>query len=504
MQLLAVHRDLVRLPEAVARIVDVVDDGQRAAADVAERKTEVLREASDLVLEADVEADVVRLPVPVVVDPDRVRDARVEAVVVRPRARLLAGIDVHDQHDPVGLPGLVAAEHEEVADVRCGIERDQRRLPVAGRVRAVRRGAAGEQGGDRGHGAEHQREREAMSPDRHAVPPLWCGRALFAALAATVRAQDSRAAGRRAPSGRRTPGRARAPCAPTRARRPGSRRSARSRRGGRRRARRGCRAGASAPTRAAPRRSGRCGRAPTRARRRRESTAAPRGRRARGRRASPLRSGGRRRRRPTRHRCGRRSPSRIRSIARTVATCSRAARAVARAVVEVGEQADELRQRHGFGSAHGRSGSRCGGRRAPPRRARAARTRRRIRAGEPRRRGGAARRGRIPPARSASFASSTFAQAAGSRWPGCRVRRELHRLPRASEVADQLARVRDTRIRGDARPERDHPLEGAERLLVAAELDQRVADDAVAAARSRARGAARGGRGRARSGSRGG
>ena len=79
-----VHRDLVRLTEAIARIVDVVDDRQRpAAAHVAERKPEILREAADLVLEANVETNVVGGAVAVVVDPERVGHARIEGVVVR-------------------------------------------------------------------------------------------------------------------------------------------------------------------------------------------------------------------------------------------------------------------------------------------------------------------------------------------------------------------------------------------------------------------------------------
>src|SRR5262249_57430552 len=57
--------------------------------------------------------------------------------------------------------------------------------------------------------------------------------------------------------------------------------------------------------------------------------------------------------------------------------------------------------------------------------------------------------------------------------------REAHRACRAGDVAQQLARIRDTRVRADARPERNHRVEGRERLLVAAELDERVADHAV-------------------------
>ena len=54
-------------------------------------------------------------------------------------------------------------------------------------------------------------------------------------------------------------------------------------------------------------------------------------------------------------------------------------------------------------------------------------------------------------------------------------------------VAEQLARVRDARVRGEARLQPRHRVERAERGVVAAELDERVADDAVAAAPSSAR-----------------
>ena len=60
----------------------------------------------------------------------------------------------------------------------------------------------------------------------------------------------------------------------------------------------------------------------------------------------------------------------------------------------------------------------------------------------------------------------------------CR-RRELHRARRAGCVAEQLARVRDARVRRDARLERCHPIERGERLRVVTELDLGVADDAV-------------------------
>ena len=59
------------------------------------------------------------------------------------------------------------------------------------------------------------------------------------------------------------------------------------------------------------------------------------------------------------------------------------------------------------------------------------------------------------------------------------VERELHRLDRAGDVAAQLAGVGDTGVRGGVRLQRGHAVEGRERRAVAAELEQRVADDAV-------------------------
>ena len=61
-----------------------------------------------------------------------------------------------------------------------------------------------------------------------------------------------------------------------------------------------------------------------------------------------------------------------------------------------------------------------------------------------------------------------------------RVHREAHRRDGSGEVAAQLARVRDPRVGGEAGPEARQPVEGRERLAVAAELDERIADDAVA------------------------
>ena len=62
----------------------------------------------------------------------------------------------------------------------------------------------------------------------------------------------------------------------------------------------------------------------------------------------------------------------------------------------------------------------------------------------------------------------------------CRgVEREPHGREGTDRIAGQLARVRDACVRGETGAKRDHPLEGGERLVVATELDERVADDAV-------------------------
>ena len=55
----------------------------------------------------------------------------------------------------------------------------------------------------------------------------------------------------------------------------------------------------------------------------------------------------------------------------------------------------------------------------------------------------------------------------------------MHRRGGARPVADQLARVRDAGVGGEARLHGRHPVERREGLAIAAELDQRVADDAV-------------------------
>ena len=66
------------------------------------------------------------------------------------------------------------------------------------------------------------------------------------------------------------------------------------------------------------------------------------------------------------------------------------------------------------------------------------------------------------------------------RLPGRGVDRVLHRARRTRHVAEELARVRHARVGADTGLERNHVVERRERAAVAAELDLRVADDAVA------------------------
>src|SRR5207245_11785343 len=62
---------------------------------------------------------------------------------------------------------------------------------------------------------------------------------------------------------------------------------------------------------------------------------------------------------------------------------------------------------------------------------------------------------------------------------GGRRRGERHCPCRGSNVTEELARVGDASIGGEARLERRHPVERAERGRIAAELELGVADDAV-------------------------
>ena len=62
---------------------------------------------------------------------------------------------------------------------------------------------------------------------------------------------------------------------------------------------------------------------------------------------------------------------------------------------------------------------------------------------------------------------------------------EAHGVRRTPNVAHQLPRIRHTRVGRQARLHGDHLVERRERLVIATELDERVADHAVAASRGR-------------------
>ena len=111
-----------------------------AAAEIGDEEAQLVDQPADLAPELEFELDVVGLAVPVVVDVEGIADVGIESEVVRARARLAAWKNVHDQDDPVILAGFVAAEHEEVGDVGGRVERDERRLAVAGRQRGRRNG----------------------------------------------------------------------------------------------------------------------------------------------------------------------------------------------------------------------------------------------------------------------------------------------------------------------------------------------------------------------------
>ena len=102
--------------------------------------------------------------------------------------------------------------------------------------------------------------------------------------------------------------------------------------------------------------------------------------------------------------------------------------------------------------------------------------------------GGAAQRGiREPPA--ASRAGRPVELAELDARPGGRPRADPRAASTARRIAaiascgraEQLARVRDARVGSKARPELRHRVEGAECCVVAAELDEGVADHAVRA-----------------------
>src|SRR5439155_23789931 len=104
-----------------------------AATHVGDEEIELVDQAADLRPEPELEADVLGLAVPVVVDMEGIQDVRIEGEVVGAGGRLPAWEDVHDQDDVVLPCGLVAAEEEEVGDVGRGVQGDAWRLPVARR-----------------------------------------------------------------------------------------------------------------------------------------------------------------------------------------------------------------------------------------------------------------------------------------------------------------------------------------------------------------------------------
>ena len=61
------------------------------------------------------------------------------------------------------------------------------------------------------------------------------------------------------------------------------------------------------------------------------------------------------------------------------------------------------------------------------------------------------------------------------------IERQLHRLDGGTRTAAQLTGVSDAGVAGERGLDRDHAVEGPEGLVVAAELEERVADEAVAA-----------------------
>ena len=141
------------LAQAEAFRARPVERGDRwqtvGAADVAEEEVELVDDAAYLGRELDLDGDVVRDAVHVVVDVERIAHVRVEQEVVGSGARLLAGDHVHDEHHLVRVARLVAAEHEEIRDIRGRVERDERGFAVARGVGRLRRAR-----GDRERGGE--------------------------------------------------------------------------------------------------------------------------------------------------------------------------------------------------------------------------------------------------------------------------------------------------------------------------------------------------------------
>ena len=159
--------------------------------------------------------------------------------------------------------------------------------------------------------------------------------------------------------------------------------------------------------------------------------------------------------------------------------------------VQVGERGDELRQRHGLGGRLREPDRAPRAGRGRPRRCASPSSAKGIREGPPARRWNACRPARARPGRS----GACRARRASTRSAPARRRRRRARAPWPRRAGRGRRPARAHRRCGRTRRGRacsvDHPVEGAEGLVVAAELDQRVADQrrsrrAVAVRASRA------------------
>ena len=168
----------------------------------------------------------------------------------------------------------------------------------------------------------------------------------------------------------------------------------------------------------------------------------------------------------------------------TVARCSPRLRSATRAFEEVGEERDGRRRRDGVRRAASLPDSRVESARDGRDRARA----RHERSDSPEARGARRARELEPLAIPEAQLELRELDERPRRRLGLarrRIERETHGGDRSFTIAVELARVRDARIRGEARTERDHALEGGEGRVVPAELDEGVADDAVRTRRAR-------------------
>jgi hypothetical protein len=152
------------------RLKPLIQLGDRRDRDLVQEEPEGSRVAADLVPELELEDDVVRIAVLVVVDPEPIGDVRIEVVVVRAGARLLARIRVHDEDDVALVPRLVAAEHEEVRDVGRGIEGDERRFAMTRGQRGSRPRPASDREHESARAGYEQREDRQLSS--HGASPL--------------------------------------------------------------------------------------------------------------------------------------------------------------------------------------------------------------------------------------------------------------------------------------------------------------------------------------------